>query len=603
MSVAVIALVGAPAASAEESAAPTSATADLTVTDAPARPQSTPEVGEASSIPAVQPPVVDEDSPGQVELGSTIVGQLVQAWPEHATVDEAMQSDQGPLAFVEQTDGSSVRVPNEDVEDVPVGATVEVTVGDEMVDASAEVDGLLAAREVLEASVVAPAPASPAIAAAGTAVTNSVTIVRVVPAGGQADSMSVATLSNAVNGPVADFWRTQSRGRIQLGTTSGPTGWITSGASCSDPTGLWNSAAAAAGWTAGPNRHLLVYVSSLPQSLPGCSYGLAEVGTSATSGGRLYVRAAGTSLIAHELGHNFGLGHSSQLQCDGSVETGTCQVSPYRDFYDVMGASWSQLGSLNAAQASRLGVIPPSSALSMSAVDRGAFVELQPMGAEAGVRTLRLTSAAGEVYWLELRSAVGQDRWMGSASANVFGLNSGVLVHRPADADETSLLLDATPTGRSGWDSDGQSAVPFDAPVSLAGGDFVVSAHATPRGTVTIMVATRAQGPSALAADQALAAGQALVSPGGGFRATLQSDGNLVVYGSGDRVLWANYRWAPPLPGRSGGPARRRPLGRPWCRRVVGFGRRCSRTGTWWCTALVIGCCGPTTGGRRGVVW
>ena len=64
--------------------------------------------------------------------------------------------------------------------------------------------------------------------------------------------------------------------------------------------------------------------------------------------------------MAHELGHNFGLGHSSAVQCDGAIETGACRTRAYYDLYDVMGISWGQVGSLSAPQAARLGLLPAS---------------------------------------------------------------------------------------------------------------------------------------------------------------------------------------------------------------------------------------------------
>src|SRR4051794_32730669 len=64
---------------------------------------------------------------------ATLVGELVQAWPEpgHAA---AVGPDvaEAPLTWVETVDGRSVRVPTGDLDDVPQavpGATVEVTLG------------------------------------------------------------------------------------------------------------------------------------------------------------------------------------------------------------------------------------------------------------------------------------------------------------------------------------------------------------------------------------------------------------------------------------------------------------------------------------------
>jgi hypothetical protein len=225
----------------------------------------------------------------------------------------------------------------------------------------------------------------------------------------------------------------------------------------------------------------MLYVSSAAKN---CSYALAEVGTSPATGGRLYVRDTMSSVIAHELGHNFGLGHSSGRQCDAAVESAACRTGAYRDYYDVMGVSWAQLGSLNVAQAARLGVLPATQQQALTVDGDAATVTLAPLSGREGTRALRLTDAEGADYWLEYRTATARDAWLGTA-ANRYRLQTGVLLRRAEGLPDTSVLLDGTPAAAAGWDGDFQAALPVGAPVRLSGGDFtVVVQSVTPAGAV-----------------------------------------------------------------------------------------------------------------------
>src|SRR5690242_8863261 len=61
---------------------------------------------------------------------TTVTGQLVRAWPEAATPETAAgEAAEAPLAFVQTGDGDSVRVSAADVDGVPSGTTLQVTVG------------------------------------------------------------------------------------------------------------------------------------------------------------------------------------------------------------------------------------------------------------------------------------------------------------------------------------------------------------------------------------------------------------------------------------------------------------------------------------------
>ena len=157
-------------------------------------------------------------------------------------------------------------------------------------------------------------------------------------------------------------------------------------------------------------------------------------------------------VVAHEMGHNFGLYHSHSMDC-GAVTLGpSCTTSDYGDPLDMMGGSYT--AHFNAFQKERLGWLNYGSSPPITTVQADGTYWLDPyesLGVSPKVlKILKSTDpSTGKKTWyyVEYRRALGFDSFL-SGNGNVL---NGVVVHTGSESSgNSSYLLDMTPV-TSSW--------------------------------------------------------------------------------------------------------------------------------------------------------
>lgn len=157
------------------------------------------------------------------------------------------------------------------------------------------------------------------------------------------------------------------------------------------------------------------------------------------------------SVVAHELGHNFGLRHSHSLDCGGAIVGSNCTSIEYGDVLDVMGGTPGQAaGHFNAFQKELLGwlnhgISPPLTTVRntnglFSIGNLEAARSNTPRAVKIGNTPLVCNIAPKEWYYVEKREPVGFDAFLADTPNSVA---SGVVIHRVTEGDAgSSFLLD-----------------------------------------------------------------------------------------------------------------------------------------------------------------
>ncbi len=174
------------------------------------------------------------------------------------------------------------------------------------------------------------------------------------------------------------------------------------------------------------------------------------LGTMEESPSRAYINGIFTArLIAHELGHNFGLHHSHALDCGEQTLSENCLSIEYGDTYDVMGKP--DIGYFNTIQKEQLGWLNGqySSSIINAAQDGIYTISNYETQTYEQPSTIKIPRGVDPVtgldswFYIEYRQAQGFDSFLSDRSYRYFrgDVTDGVIVRVATEGDANSSHL------------------------------------------------------------------------------------------------------------------------------------------------------------------
>ncbi|MBD8059703.1 Ig-like domain repeat protein [Cellulomonas sp. JH27-2] len=316
-----------------------------------------------------------------------------------------------------------------------------------------QVRAVISASREASASVVATKVAA-TVARPSTPLAERMYVVAIQDA--DTDGSFTPASATTVATTAAAYWKGQARGAITSFSIVSSAALSLDDSCGYDYTDLWEQAAAVYPDVdfAAPGNHLAVF------SPEGCAEdygyaGVANVGTGFATGGYIQVIGSQWGILAHELGHHFGLGHTFLALADDYG------VGEY-EYWGLYGPQALQVddfepGVLDGAYRARLG-IPGEAARERRIAwnSRAATYSIAPLTATSGTTSLVIPGPDGDSeLYLDYRSGAGTDaRTLYASTGNrtatgfdegdvTFG--RGVHLTLPDDADG-DLYTIAVPT-------------------------------------------------------------------------------------------------------------------------------------------------------------
>jgi hypothetical protein len=398
-----------------------------------------------------------EDAPSSLEVAGTII-QVAQEVEGDATTFLLLESGVAVPLDIDLPKGvasgsqftGTLSLTEEVTDDLDVAVTqtspidTDSALGELVTDAAVDTETELP----IEEGTFSPAPMTSAL---GGGSSREINVAVVVPSSGTSSPIPSTSYLTTMVQTAESYWVRESKGVISEFTIpaaiSGGYPLFTSSYNCDSATKAVNM------WTSAWSRYkstvystaesIYSFVIVVPKGscqnragfigLGNVGYGFGTTGqanpgpqaySSVLIDARSTAEEAGGVLI-HELGHNFGLGHSDWFACTSSsyidykyTSGNSCKTFDYYDFYDPMGFEVDDPGVLSAPNKIKLGILANGGVDGYVAVpslpsgtsSSTSTVTIAPISDTTGVRAIRVKDPIyGKYYYVEYRSGTGDD--------------------------------------------------------------------------------------------------------------------------------------------------------------------------------------------------
>ena len=210
-----------------------------------------------------------------------------------------------------------------------------------------------------------------------------------------------------------NYYKENSYNQLSMsGDVVGPyTVPYSSSASCGSDGQDWTDAADTMATNAGVNLANYDLVEHIVPDNANCGFiGVAD----APGSWSLYVGYNWSPLYAHELGHNFGMGHAAVYDCGSSILGSSCNIVGYGDYSDAMGQPHADYPlHFNPAHKIAEGWIPPANVQTIDVTNSsggGTFTVYQDETQTNNIQAIKIPkNDTSQYYYFGYRQPVGFD--------------------------------------------------------------------------------------------------------------------------------------------------------------------------------------------------